>query len=106
MATGEKRDSLDTLRKVRDDSFRLQRMDVWNFNNRVPSLEKSAVGFTRYGLVWTKLMSLNLKRCKGIPKMNSDKFQVTESMGQYTAYELLTGSTIVTFVHFKTKPLL
>ena len=46
-------------------------------------------------------MSLNLKRCKGIPKTNSDEFQVTESMGQYTAYELLTGSTIVTFVHFK-----
>ena len=38
--------------------------------------------------------------------MNSDEFQVTESTGQYTAYELLTGSTIVTFVHFKTKPLL
>lgn len=86
---------------MRDDCFRLQRMDVWNFNNRVPCLEKSTVGFTRYGLVWTKLMSLNLKRCKGIPKMNSDEFQVTESMGQYTAYELLTGSTIVTFVHFK-----
>lgn len=91
---------------MRDDSFRLQRMDVWNFNNRVPSLEKSVVGFTRYGLVWTKLMSLNLKRWKIIPKMNSDEFQVTESMGQYTAYELLTDSTIVTFVHFKTKPLL
>ena len=44
-------------------------------------------------------MSLNLKRCKGIAVMNSDEFQVTESMGQYTAYELLTGSTILTFVH-------
>ena len=38
--------------------------------------------------------------------MNSDEFQVTESMGQYTAYELLTVLTIVTVVHFKTKPLL
>ena len=38
--------------------------------------------------------------------MYSDEFQVTESMGQYTAYELLTGSAIATFVHFKTKPLL
>lgn len=82
-----------------DDSFRLQGIDVWNFNDRVPCLEKSAVGFTRYGQVWTKLMSLNLKRCKGIAVMNSDEFQVTESMGQYTAYELLTGSTILTFVH-------
>ena len=38
--------------------------------------------------------------------MKSDEFLVTESMGQYTAYELLTGSTIVTLVHFKTKPFL
>ena len=38
--------------------------------------------------------------------MKSDEFQVTESMGQYTAYELLTGSAIATFAHFKTKPLL
>ena len=88
-----------------DDSFRLQEIDVWNFNDRVP-LEKSAVGFYQIWLGTDKIDVFKPKRCQGIPKMISDEFQVTESMGQYTAYELLTGSTIVAFVHFKTKPLL